>query len=444
MYKLGATTHHMIYRDLTDSDKTIFTNNNVDIIKISGIDGLTAIDIQQQNPIMKFTSLNTSVTAHSTISLGLTGGDSWNLSAGVSGLTNADTDFGFHISKNSTELVTIRNNGNIGFGTTNPEYGLDIASNTRTQGDYFVTGNIFVQGVTGGNTGFFNNLWVAEGSTDTSLVLSGGVGLGITNPTNKLDVIGSIGVSGNIIPLLHDTFDLGTTAIRFRDIFLSSNTIHLDGVQMSSNNTQLVLNGSLNVPTDLSVSGDMTLNGELSGNVSFADNVGIGIGSTTSSTILQIGDTSPEFRITDTRTDYGGIATDLGSIGFWSNDTSGGGGAGNHVARILVQAEDGSGVNPDGRLFLQTAINGVLDSAMTIDSAGFVGIGTTAPTAKFQVSNFATTEDIIARVSCGNNKLDAFSAPLVEKVPVYASKFPPPPLDDNETMDLAAVPVTAF
>ncbi len=273
MYKLGATTHNMIYRDLSDSNRTKFTNNNIDIMKLSGIDGLTAVDIHQQNPIMKIRSLNTGVTAHSTISLGLTGGDSWNLSAGVSGLSNVDPDFGFHISKNDTELVTIRNNGNIGFGTTDPQYGLDIFSNTRTQGDYFVTGNIFVAGITGGNGGL-SNLWIGEG-VNTYSVLSGGVGIGITNPTNKLDVIGSIGVSGNIVPLLHDTFDLGTTAIRFRDIFLSSNTIHLDGVQMSSNNTQLLLNGSLNVPTDLSVSGDMTVGGTLQGNISFGDNLSV-------------------------------------------------------------------------------------------------------------------------------------------------------------------------
>jgi len=272
MYKLGATTHHMIYRDLSDSDKTKFTNNNIDIIQISGIDGLTAVDIQQQNPIMRITSLNTGVTAHSTISLGIDGGDSWNLSAGVSGLSNADPDFGFHISKNDTELITIRNNGNIGFGTTNPEFGLDIASDTRTQGDYFVTGNIFVAGISGGNGGL-SNLWASFGLDDTAQLLPGNLGLGITNPTNKLDVIGSIGVSGNIVPLLNDSFDLGTTTVRFRDLFLSGNTIHLDGVQMSSNNTQLVLNGALNVPTDLSVSGDMSVGGTLNGDISFGDNL---------------------------------------------------------------------------------------------------------------------------------------------------------------------------
>jgi len=108
-YKLGATTDYMLYRDLSDSNKTKLTNDGVDVINISGTDGLTAVDIQQQNPIMRIQSLNTGVTAHSTISLGITGGDSWNLSAGVSGLSNPDTDFGFHISKNDNELMTIRN-----------------------------------------------------------------------------------------------------------------------------------------------------------------------------------------------------------------------------------------------------------------------------------------------------------------------------------------------
>ena len=417
MYKLGATTHHMIYRDLSDSDKTKFTNNNIDIMKISGVDGLTAVDIHQQNPIMKIRSLNTGVTAHSTISLGLTGGDSWNLSAGISGLSNADTDFGFHISKNTTELVTIRNNGNIGFGTTNPEFGLDIASSIRTQGDYFVTGNIFVQGVTGGNTGFFNNLWVAEGATDTSLVLSGGVGLGITNPTNKLDVIGSIGVSGNIVPLLHDTFDLGTSEIRFRDIFVSSNTIHIDGVKMSSDNTRLVLNDALTVTTDLSVSGDMTL----TGNVSFEDSLNVnsmGVTTTLSVTGDFTVDTNTLF--VDVSSNNIGIGTTLprrnlhihenssnASIIQFTNDTTGqdSNNVGFEVGLNSVESAIIRNHNNTDMIFETNSTE-----KMVLEAGGNLGLGTVNPSILFAIGDNNTGlnqegEDELAVYTGGSERM---------------------------------------
>jgi len=252
----------MLYRDLSDSNKTKLTNDGVDVINISGTDGLTAVDIQQQNPIMRIQSLNTGVTAHSTISLGITGGDSWNLSAGVSGLSNPDTDFGFHISKNDNELMTIRNNGNIGFGTTDPEYDLDIFGNSRTQGDFIVSGNIFINGVSG--TADVDNIWYTDNSNNViSDAFSGNYGIGTPTPSNKLEVVGSIGVSGNIVPLIDSEFDLGTTGSRFRDLYLSGETIYIGDVAMGSNSTQLNITGSMNIENDVTIGGNLNATGNI-------------------------------------------------------------------------------------------------------------------------------------------------------------------------------------
>ena len=92
------------------------------------------------------------------------------------------------------------------------------------------------------------------------------VGIGITNPTESLEVIGNIGVSGNIVPKLGDVFDLGTTSVRFRDLYLSGNTIHLDAAQISGNDSGTIsLNAGLIVDTN-------TLSVDASTN-----NIGIGI-----------------------------------------------------------------------------------------------------------------------------------------------------------------------
>jgi len=74
--------------------------------------------------------------------------------------------------------------------------------------------------------------------TNLGLQTRGGyVGIGITNPTNELEVIGTIGVSGNILPLLTNEFDLGSTSSRFNDLFLNGSSIFLADSQISADNT---------------------------------------------------------------------------------------------------------------------------------------------------------------------------------------------------------------
>ena len=81
------------------------------------------------------------------------------------------------------------------------------------------------------------------------------VGIGIAVPTNTLDVIGDIGVSGDILPLLDNQFSLGTTTVRFKEAFLTSGTLHIGDATISEDSGTLVLN-STGTPGDVAINSE--------------------------------------------------------------------------------------------------------------------------------------------------------------------------------------------
>ena len=54
---------------------------------------------------------------------------------------------------------------------------------------------------------------------------------------DRLDVQGALEVNGHITPGLDSTYDIGTSSLKFRDIHLSSGTIHLGGVKLGLTET---------------------------------------------------------------------------------------------------------------------------------------------------------------------------------------------------------------
>ena len=137
-------------------------NNDIDVIELSGITSENAISINHENPIIDIRSINVGATAHSTLNLGITSGDFWSISAGISGTSNADPGYNLHIGKNNVEFMTFLSNGNIGIGNTQPDYKLSISDSAEVIGDFFVSGNVFI----GGATGFadIKNIWYEDGS----------------------------------------------------------------------------------------------------------------------------------------------------------------------------------------------------------------------------------------------------------------------------------------
>ena len=360
--KLGSTTSYSLFRDLADNNKTILRNDDINVVNISGTDGLNAVEINHNNPILAINALNTGVTGFSAISLGMTGGSSWEISAGVSDLGVTDPTYDLHIGKDGAEFITIKDGGKVGFLTNNPEFNLDVGGNARTQGDFFVSGNIFIDGVTG--QADVDNIWFTN-STNVFTTRAGNYTIGTTDiATNKLDVIGSIGVSGNIVPLLNEEFDLGTTGARFRDLFLSGNTIQIGDAQISASGTQINITDSLSVVNNCTVGGNLDVTGtiDLSGDAQVNS-----IGVTTTADITG-------------NTTVGGtmIATgDIGTSGVYKIDDT-------EVLNntTLGSAVVNSSLTSVGSLTILDVVGdlSVDSNTLYVDaSANMVGIGTTTP-----------------------------------------------------------------
>ncbi len=83
---------------------------------------------------------------------------------------------------------------------------------------------------------------ITAGSTLTweyglTMDVNGNIGIGTTAPATDLDVVGNASVSGNfelsgyvssnLTPRVTDTYDLGTSALRWRDLYVSSGSLHI-------------------------------------------------------------------------------------------------------------------------------------------------------------------------------------------------------------------------
>lgn len=61
------------------------------------------------------------------------------------------------------------------------------------------------------------------------------VGIGTSSPVSSLHVVGTTSVGGDILPTACNVYDLGSSNYRFRDMYLSGNTIDMEGIQISKN-----------------------------------------------------------------------------------------------------------------------------------------------------------------------------------------------------------------
>lgn len=110
------------------------------------------------------------------------------------------------------------------------------------------------------------------------------------------------------------------------------------------------------------------------------DNHRVGIGATSPSTKLEIKDTRPVLRITDDSS--GTIDTAIGTIEFYSEDTSGNYPAVGASIKAMTESSFGSG---HGLAFLTNADSASPTERMRIDEQGNVGIGTASPSGRLNV-----------------------------------------------------------
>ena len=74
---------------------------------------------------------------------------------------------------------------------------------------------------------------------------NGNVGINVENPSSILELKGDINIDGNIIPKISNASNLGSPNNRWNDLYLSGNSIFLDNLVLSKNNSNLDIKDDL-------------------------------------------------------------------------------------------------------------------------------------------------------------------------------------------------------
>jgi len=311
-----------------------------------------------------------------------------------------------NLKLNNNTVLVANDSGNVGIGTTSPSNKLDV-NGTASVTDLRVGSNASGEGIirhssTGGQgigitTGALNSsgigLYVSHGSNNRN------VGIGTTSPSEKLDVNGNLLTRGGI-----------TSRDTYPSIFVDHSGTVMGGIRADATN-KLELKTLTTAPLSFQVNSSEKMRITSSGNV--------GIGTTNPQQKLHVAGNG---RFESTGTGLGGYVT-VGnphetagnySAYFFGNTIHDNIYMKGAIAYETLSITSGRG---DMHFLQNSAPNGtnasISDSVMTIRNDGNVGIGTTSPTAKLQVSGKSFfTNDIFTLQNKGIffNGLDDFSS----------------------------------
>ena len=291
-------------------------------------------------------------------------------------------------------------NGRLGIGTSSPQAplhlnsGLDNVAMLMESTDTAVFINLKDSGTT-------SDLCLGRISNDT-VIYSGGserfriksngnIGIGITSPSEKLD----LGTSGalKVTQLGVTEVYVERTGVRLKNIYTGGGWARGILTYENSGGTDYFQLGALGSSQDFTYA---YIGPAYNTPWQVWTNTGnVGIGTTSPDTLLDVssvntGATAPTVRITNTREsgDWGGFTDDLGRFEFFTDDASGN--SPYTLGYIGIKNDrTGSGTLPTGAMVLATTTYNAAGGAverMRITSDGDVGIGTTTPSYKLDVN----------------------------------------------------------
>lgn len=163
---------------------------------------------------------------------------------------------------------------NVGIGTSKPTSNLDISGNIITRGNITANDINFNGTLNQNGSPYIGSQWTSVGNK--IYYSTGNVGVGISNPQSQLDVSGNVTVTGNIIPGTNITYNLGSATHRWKDLYLSGNTIDLSGtliqIDPSTNGVRFVDQANnliISTMKDVIATGNVTIGENLTVNGTF-------------------------------------------------------------------------------------------------------------------------------------------------------------------------------
>jgi len=297
---------------------------------------------------------------------------------GTSTITLGDNYINFGTA--ASNRMSISSTGNVGIGTTSPDYKLEV------NGTLGLTGYIFHVGDSNSYFGFPSNdtiIAATAGSERMRIDSSGDVGIGTDSPRTKLDINGPLAVIGGTFTSGDSSADSSSSA----GIVLRRGKKIFSGIPNGGNEDFYLRNlieqdtgNNINIgQTGTSLIGDISLSTGTSGNVIFrttgSESVRIN-----SSGNVGIGTTSPD-RLLDVDGNTGIKVQNSGDVIFEADPTAG-----------TFQLGDVGGVG--GTAYIagdNTNIDFFGDGDVRFQNDGNVGIGTSSPDRSLVINHASDT-----------------------------------------------------
>lgn len=171
------------------------------------------------------------------------------------------------------------------------------------------TYNVYVANLAGNLTAINNVAFLISNISNANTrldipVANGNIVATVNNTANVVEISeNSVVVSGNILPASNATFTLGNVTNQWKDMWLTGSTLYIDGIPVSSDGTNLLINGvpvltssptGVTTVTDLNATGNITSGGNavIGGNATVGGNIAASGNITTSSSVIAGGNVS--------------------------------------------------------------------------------------------------------------------------------------------------------